>query len=136
MFIILANDGQYTYNSTCVVGVSEKLDDALNRSWTHLVGSLLRPWLIERYKNKILGRCFADVYIEEWREDSSQGKPIQRIFIGYDQTRNSIKNALYDFTIGVPDYEDCVRSWLKQLQSGTMPDELVAFTFQDKNLTP
>jgi hypothetical protein len=95
-----------------------------------LVESLLRPFIIERYKKKEFGRCFADVYVEEWRE----GKRIQRIFIGYERTRNSIKNVLYDFTIGVPDYEDCARSWLKQLQSGTMPDELSRFTFQDENI--
>lgn len=69
-FVVLNNDGQYTYDSTNVIGVCATLNTALLFGWKSLLEEALKPWTIEFYKDRDeeFANCcgISYYYIEEW----------------------------------------------------------------------
>lgn len=130
-FIVMYNDGQYTRNSTRVIGVVEKKEEALLTGWERVLEDAMRPYIITFYKEQedpdVCG--LGSYSIEEWDIDTN--KRIMTYRLGELKQQCHIKN-MFDAHLKKhhEDCEDLLHQWHDAVvKAKELPLELQQYTY-------
>lgn len=128
--VVLYNDGQFTHQGTCVIGVFDDVQSALVFAWKTLLEATLKPWNIQHYKKQLPTVAIGSYSVQQW--DVAVNKLVKTYKLG-ERIVNRTHDCVLDMYLK-EHHEDCdilLQKWYDHVVAfDNIHCELQRFTFE------